>query len=69
MIEKDCGYWKFSSDINEDIRVVLNFILFFLRKDFARTKSTKSTESPKRHKGTQTKAEKLKQENKWLFYS
>ena len=35
-----------SSNINEVIRTVLNF-LFFLRKDFARTKSTKSTKSLK----------------------
>ena len=35
-----------SSNINEVIRVVLNF-LFFLRKDFARTKSTKSTKRQK----------------------
>ena len=32
-----------SSNVNEVIRVVLN--CFFLRKDFARTKSTKSTKT------------------------
>ena len=37
MIEKDCDNLKFSSNINEVIKAVLNF-LFFLRKDFARTK-------------------------------
>ena len=41
-----------SSNINEVIRAVLNslFIYFFLQKDFARTKSTKST---KKHKKAQ----------------
>ena len=40
-----------SSNINEVIKAVLNF-LFFLRKDFVRTKSTKSTKSTKNTKGT-----------------
>ena len=45
-----------SSNKNEIIRAVLN-TLFFLRKDFARTKSTKSTKtqpskSTKRYKRT-----------------
>ena len=31
-----------SSNVNEVIRVVLNSLFFFLRKDFARTKSTKA---------------------------
>ena len=31
-----------SSNVNEVIRAILNFFLFFLRKDFTRTKSTKS---------------------------
>ena len=34
----------FSSNVNEVITAVLNF-LFFLRKDFARTKSTKGTKT------------------------
>ena len=42
-----------SSNINEVIKAVLNS-LFFLRKDFAHTKSTKST---KRHKYTRAKAQ------------
>ena len=45
-----------SSDINEVITAVLNSF-FFLRKDFARTKSTESTKSTKRHKDTQAKAQ------------
>ena len=45
-----------SSNINEVIKAVLNS-LFFLRKDFALTKSTKST---KRHKDTRAKAQKRK---------
>ena len=48
-----------SSNVNEVIRAVLNS-LFFLRKDFARTKSTKSTKtqpskSTKRYKRTKIK--------------
>ena len=34
-----------SSNVNEVIRVVLNSLFSFLRKDFARTKSTKSTKT------------------------
>ena len=52
-----------SSNINEVIKAVLNS-LFFLRKGFAHTKSTKST---KRYKDTRAKAQKRKQANKWLF--
>ena len=48
-----------SSNINEVIKAVLNSI--FLRKDFAHTKSTKST---KRYKDTRAKAQKRKQANK-----
>ena len=46
---------SFSSNINEIIMAVLK-PLFFLRKDFARTKSTKST---KKHKDTQAKAQNV----------
>ena len=49
-----------SSNINEVIKAVLNS-LFFLRKGFAHTKSTKST---KRYKDTRAKAQKRKQANK-----
>ena len=52
IIEKNCDNLKFSSNINEVIREVLNFLLFFLRKDFARTKSTKGTKGTKRTKRT-----------------
>ena len=34
-----------SSDVNEVIRAVLNPLFFFLQKDFAHTKSTKSTKT------------------------
>ena len=34
-----------SSNVNEVIRAVLNSLFFFLQKDFARTKSTKSTKA------------------------
>ena len=57
--KKDCDNWKFSSDINDVIRAVLNS-LFFLRKDFARSKNTKSTKSTKRHKITRAKVQKRK---------
>ena len=59
MIEKDCDNLKFSSNIDEVIKAVLNSI-FFLRKDFAHTKSTKSTKnskSTKRHKDTRAVAQ------------
>ena len=44
-------------NVNEVIKAVLNFLLFFLRKDFAGTKSTKSAQmqpskSTKRYKQT-----------------
>ena len=55
-----------SSNINEVIKAVLNS-LFFLRKDFAHTKSTKSTKSTKRHKDSRVKAQKRKEANKWQF--
>ena len=41
IIEKDCDKQKFSGNINEVIKAVLNsyyYYTFFLRKDFARTK-------------------------------
>ena len=40
---------EFSSNVNEVIRAVLNFLLLllFLHKDFASTKSTKITKSTK----------------------
>ena len=51
-----------SSNINEVIKAVLNsFIyLFFLRKDFAHTKSTKGTKSTKRYEDTWARAQKRK---------
>ena len=60
IIEKDCD------NIHEVIRAVLNFSLFFLRNDFAHTKSTKITKSSKstkitkRFKDTRAKAQKRK---------
>ena len=43
MIEKihSCNKMNFSSNINEVIRTVLNFFLFFLRKNVTRTKKHK----------------------------
>ena len=40
IIEKDCDNQKFSSNINEVIKAILNF-LFFLQKDLVRAESTK----------------------------
>ena len=51
IIEKDCDNEKFSSDINEVIRAVLNF---FLGKYFACTKSTKSTKITQGKKDTKS---------------
>ena len=59
IIEKDCNDWKFSSNINQVIRPVLNFF-FLLQKDFPSTESSKSIKSTKRHKDTQAKAQKHK---------
>ena len=53
-----------SSNINEVIRAVLNSLLFFLQKDFARTKSTKRTTSTKAQKRNQTKAQNATNEQK-----
>ena len=43
MIEKihSCNKMNFSSNINEVIRTVLNFFLFFLRKNVTQTKKHK----------------------------
>ena len=60
MIKKDCDDWKFSSNINEVIRAVLNFLFFiFLQKDFERTKSTKSTKTQP-NKSTKTEISEQK---------
>ena len=48
-----------SSNINEVIRAVLNS-LFFLRKDFTHTKSTKSIKNTKQHRDPWVKAQKRK---------
>ena len=41
-------FWrKFGSNINDVIRTILNFLIYFLRKDFSRTKSTKRTQGIK----------------------
>ena len=51
-----------SSSVNEVIRAVLN-LLFFLRKDLTRTKSTKAPKAPKAQKG-QKSTKKHKNANK-----
>ena len=43
-----------SSNINEVITTILNSLFFFLRKDFARTKTTKSRKSTKNTKSTKS---------------
>ena len=51
--------WKYSSsNINEVITAVLNFLLFFLQKDLAHTKRTKSAKSTKSTKSTKTQPNK-----------
>ena len=55
IIEKDCDYWKrlwqdkFSSNINEVIRPVLNFLFFFYDKISQVQKSTKRIQGTKKH--------------------
>ena len=49
-----------SKNVNEVIGAVVNFSFFFLQKDFARTKSTKSTKVPKAQRRNQAKAQKRK---------
>ena len=55
-----------NSNINEVIRTVLNSLfIFFLRKDFARTKSTKKHQrAPKRTKSTKSTKSTKTQPNK-----
>ena len=64
IIEKDCDKQKFSGNINEVIKAVLNsyyyYFFFFYEKILHALKSTKSTKSTKRHKDTWTKAQKRK---------
>ena len=62
MIEKDCDNWKFSSNINEVIRVVLNSFFFYKKNLHAPNtpKAPKSTKSTKRYKETQAEAQKRK---------
>ena len=67
MIEKDCNNEKFSSNVNEVIKAVLNSY-FFLRKDFPHTKSTKSTKSTKRHKYTREKVQKANKQISDYFH-
>ena len=54
---------NFRSNINEVIRAVLNS-LFFLQKDFARIKSTKSTKSTKAQKHNRAKVQNANKRTK-----
>ena len=54
-MEKDCSNGK-SSNVYEVIRAVLNFLLFFLQKDFTYSKSTKRN---KKHKKVQNRNKQL----------
>ena len=51
-----------SSNINEIMRAVLSSVFFFLRKDFARTSSTKK--HPKAQKRNQAKAQNANKQTK-----
>ena len=57
-----CNKMNFSSNINEVIRTVLNSLIFFLQKDFARTKKHKKQQkhqkAPKAQKSTKTQPSK-----------
>ena len=54
-----CNKMNFSSNINEVIRAVLNSLIFFLQKDFARTKKQqKHQKAPKAQKSTKTQPSK-----------
>ena len=46
---------EISSNVNEVISAVLNSLFFFLQKDFTRTKSTKSTKTPRQKHKNATK--------------
>ena len=59
MIEKDFDNWKFSSNINEIIRAVLN-LLYFFTKRFRTHQKHQKHQSTKRHKDTRAKAHKRK---------
>ena len=52
IIEKDFDNRKLSSNINEVMRVLLNF-LFFLQKDFARTKKHQKAPKTSKHQKAQ----------------
>ena len=58
LIEKDCNNWKFSSNINEVIRAVLNFLLFLYKKISHAAKAHKAPKVPKAQKHNQAKAQK-----------
>ena len=55
-------YRKLSSNVNEVIMTVLNSLFYFLRKDFARTKSTKKHQKAQRR--NQAKAQNAISEQK-----
>ena len=63
MVEKDCDNQKFSSNINEVIRAVLNLLLFFYEKIShaqAAQKALKTPKAPKALKDTKTLRQKQK---------
>ena len=60
LIEQDCNDWKFSSNVNEVIRAVLNFLLFFYKKISHAPKAQKAPKVPKAQKRNQAKAQKCK---------
>ena len=56
---------KISSNINEVIRTVLNFLFLFLRTDFARTNKQKTSQkSTKKYKQAQKGTEKRQKHKK-----
>ena len=72
-MEKDCDNWKFSSNINEVISAVLNFLYIFFYEKISHTpkaqkapKALKALKVPKALKGTKTLRQKHKNANKQI---
>ena len=58
--KKDCDNWKFSSDINDVIRAVLNSLFFYEKISHA----PKTQKAQKALKGTKSLGQKYKNANK-----
>ena len=65
MIEKVCDNWKFSSNINEVVRVVLNSLFIYLFIFYEKILHAPKA-PPKALKDTKTLKQKYKNANKWI---